>query len=157
MIPADLEQQILRLHFVEKWPVGTIARQVGVHHTTVRRVLERQGLAPRLSVRPSIADPYLPFVREQLERFPTLPASRLYGMVVERGYPGSEPHFRRIVSRLRPRKPAEAYQRLSTLPGEQAQVDWAHCGKVTVGRATRHLSAFVMVLSWSRMSVVRFF
>jgi hypothetical protein len=36
-------------------------------------------------------------------------------------------------------------------------VDWAHCGKVTVGRATRHLSAFVMVLSWSRMSFVRFF
>ena len=157
MIPDHLEQQILRLHFVEKWPVGTIARQVGVHHTTVRRVLERQGIAPRLAVRPSIADPYLPFVQEQLERFPTLPASRLYGMVVERGYSGSEPHFRRIVSRLRPRRPAEAYQRLATLPGEQAKVDWAHCGKVTVGRATRHLSAFVMVLSWSRMSCVRFF
>ena len=36
-------------------------------------------------------------------------------------------------------------------------MDWAHCGKVTVGQATRYLSAFVMVLSWSRMSYVRFF
>lgn len=157
MIPEELEQKILRLHFVEKWPVGTIANQVGVHHTTVRRVLERQGIAPRLTVRPSIADPYLPFIHETLRRHPTLPASRLFAMVVERGYPGTEPHFRRVVSRLRPRKPAEAYQRLTTLPGEQAQVDWAHCGKVTVGRATRHLSAFVMVLSASRMSYVRFF
>ncbi len=87
---------------------------------------EGQGIAPRLALRPSIADPYLPFVREHLERFPTLPASRLYGMVVERGDSGSEAHFRRIVSRLRPRKPAEAFQRLSTLPGEHAQVDWAH-------------------------------
>lgn len=157
MIPEELEQKILRLHFVEKWQVGTIATQVGVHHSTVRRVLDKQGIAPRLAVRPSIADPYLPFVREQLERYPTLPASRLFAMVAERGYPGTEPHFRRIVSRLRPKKPAEAYQRLATLPGEHAQVDWAHCGKVTVGRATRHLSAFVMVLSWSRMSYVRFF
>ena len=80
MIPEELEQRILRLHFVEKWHVGTIARQVGVHHTTVRRVLEGQGIAPRLELRPSIVDPFLPFVREQLERYPTLPASRLYRM-----------------------------------------------------------------------------
>ena len=157
MIPDDLAHKILRLHFVEGWKVGTIAAQVGVHHTTVRRVLDSQGIAPRLEARPSIADPYLPFIRETLEKWPTLPASRLYGMVVERGYTGKAGHFRRIVARLRPRNPAEAFQRLATLPGEQAQVDWAHCGKVTVGRATRALSAFVMVLSWSRMTFVRFF
>ena len=157
MIPDELAQKILRLHFVEKWQVGTIASQAGVHHTTVRRVLEQQGISPRLAVRPSIADPYLPFIQETLEKYPRLPASRLFAMVQERGYPGSQPHFRRIVSRLRPKKPAEAFQRLHTLPGEQAQVDWAHCGKVTVGRTTRHLSAFVMVLSSSRMSYVRFF
>ena len=88
-------------------------------------------------MRPSIADPYLPFVREQLERYPTLPASRLFAMVAERGYPGTEPHFRRIVSRRRPKTSAEAYQRLATLPGEHAQVDWAYCGKVTVGHGSR--------------------
>ncbi len=157
MIPDELAQKILRLHFVEGWKVGTIAQQAGVHHTTVCRVLESKGIAARLTRRPSMVDPYLPFIEETLRRWPTLPASRLYGMVVERGYTGSSSHFRRIVSRLRPRPPAEAYQRLSTLPGEQGQVDWAHCGKVTIGRATRPLSAFVMVLSWSRMTFVRFF
>ncbi len=125
MIPEELEQRILRLHFVEGWKVGTIATQAKVHHSTVRRVLEGQGIAPRLAVRPSIADPYLPFIRETLEKWPTLPASRLFAMVAERGYPGTEPHFRRIVARMRPRPPAEAFQRLSTLRGEQAQVDWA--------------------------------
>ncbi len=157
MIPEQLAQRILRLHFVEGWKVGTIAQQVGVHHTTVRRVLEQQGIAPRLARRPSIVDPYLPFIHETLEQYPTLPASRLYAMVQERGYTGKPGHFRRIIARIRPRKPAEAFQRLSTLPGEQAQVDWAHIGKVTVGRATRTVSAFVMVLSWSRMTFVRFF
>lgn len=157
MIPDDLAQKILRLHFVEGWKVGTIATQVGVHHTTVRRVLDSHGIAPRIEARPSIVDPYLPFIAETLEKWPTLPASRLYSMVVERGYPGKPGHFRRIVARMRPRKPAEAFLRLSTLPGEQAQVDWAHCGKLGVGRATRALSAFVMVLTSSRMTFVRFY
>jgi hypothetical protein len=78
-------------------------------------------------------------------------------MVAERGYPGSQSHFRRLVATLRPRKPAEAFQRLSTLPGEEAQVDWGAFGGRVVGRATRKVSAFVMVLSWSRMPFVRFF
>jgi transposase len=78
-------------------------------------------------------------------------------MIKERGYPGGPDHMRRIVSRLRPKKPAEAFQRLRTMPGEQAQVDWAHFGKLTVGRAQRPLWAFVMVLSYSRRLFLRFF
>ena len=39
MIPADREAEILRLHHVEKWPIGTIAAQLHLHHSTVRRVL----------------------------------------------------------------------------------------------------------------------
>lgn len=157
MIPADLEERILRLHFVEQWPVGTIAAQCGVHHETVRRVLHDRGVSARLQPKPSKVDPFLPFIVETLEKYPTLPASRLHAMVVQRGYTGAEGHFRRIIARLRPRKPAEAYQRLRTLAGEEAQVDWGHFGQVRVGRATRPLSAFVMVLSWSRMPFVCFF
>jgi transposase len=78
-------------------------------------------------------------------------------MVRERGYPGAPDHFRAIVARLRPRPAAQAYLRLRTLPGEQAQVDWAHFGKLTVGRAVRPLMAFVMVLSYSRHLFLRFY
>jgi hypothetical protein len=39
-----------------------------------------------------------------------------------------------MVARRRPRPVAEAYLRLRTLPAEQAQIDWAHFGKLTVGR-----------------------
>jgi len=39
MIPRALEAEIVRLHHTEHWPVGTIARQLRVHHGTVRRVL----------------------------------------------------------------------------------------------------------------------
>jgi hypothetical protein len=107
--------------------------------------------------RPSMADPFVPFIVEQLEKYPRLRASRLYEMVKARGYPGGSDHFRRVVGRHRPRKAAEAFQRLKTLPGEQAQVDWAHFGKLRVGQAERPLWAFVMVLSYSRRLFLRFF
>lgn len=157
-LPPELEAQILRYYHVEKWPIGTIARHLHVHHGSVERVLRQAGL-PRSStpLRPSRIDPYLPFIRQTLEKFPTLTASRLYGMVKERGYVGSPDHFRHFVSHHRPRPAAEAYLRLVTLPGEQAQVDWGHFGHIEIGRARRPLMAFVMVLSWSRRIFLRFF
>ena len=37
MIGRDREAEILRLYHAEKWRIGTIAAQLGVHHTTVDR------------------------------------------------------------------------------------------------------------------------
>ena len=127
-ITPELEAKILRYHHVEKWLVGTIAHQLGVHHTTVDRVLSQAGL-PKAArpARPSLVDPFVPFVVETLEKFPTLTASRLFEMVRERGYAGGPDHFRHLVAHYRPRPQPEAYHRLKTLPGEQAQVDWALC------------------------------
>ncbi len=157
-IPPELEAKILRYFHVEKWKVGTIARQLGVHHGTVDRVLSQAGLPkverPR---RASLIDPYLPFVLKTLEQYPSLTASRLYAMVRERGYSGGEDHFRHLIAHYRPRPQPEAYLRLKTLPGEQAQVDWGHFGTLTVGKAERALMAFVMVLSFSRQIFLRFF
>jgi transposase len=158
MIPRALEAEILRLHHSEHWPIGTIAAQLRVHHSTVRRVLAQAGVpVAQQAVRASIVEPYLAFIVETLTKYPTLRASRLYTMVRERGYPGAPDHFRAIVARLRPRPAAEAYLRLRTLPGEQAQCDWAHFGKLTIGRAVRPLMAFVMVLSYSRHLFLRFY
>src|SRR6202453_3862283 len=157
-IPPELEAQILRYYHVEKWRIGTIARQLRVHPETVARVLAQAGL-PRIGApqRPSKIDPYLPFIREMLAKFPTLTASRLHAMACERGYHGGPSRFRAIIACHRPRPTAEAYLRLRTLPGEQAQCDWAHFGHLVIGRARRPLMAFVMVLSHSRHVFLRFF
>ena len=157
-ISPELEAAILRYFHVEKWRKGTIARQLGVHHTTVDRVLCQAGLPEAgLAPRPSMIDPFVPFVRQTLANFPDLTAARLYHMACERGYAGSESHFRHRIARLRPRKTPEAYLRLRTLKAEQGQVDWGHFGHVEVGRARRPLMAFVMVLSYSRQIFLRFF
>lgn len=158
MITPEREAQILRYYHVEKWRPNTIAMQLGVHHTTVARVLAQAGLPrPGALVRPSAVDPYVSLIVTTLQRFPSLTATRLYVMARERGYAGSASHFRHRVALLRPRRVAEAYLRLRPLPAEQAQVDWAHCGHLQIGRARRALMAFVMVLSYSRALYLRFF
>jgi transposase len=155
--PPDIEAQILRFYHAEKWTMGTIARQLHIHYSVVQRVLAQSGL-PRtgLPPRPSQIDAYLPFIKT-LETFPTLTASRLFVMACGRGYRGGPDHFRHLIACHRPRPKAEAYLRLRTLPGEQAQIDWAHLGHLEIGRARRPLMAFVMVLSYSRQIFLRFF
>src|SRR5512142_250790 len=110
MIDKALEAEILRLHTAEKWKVGTIAAQLGVHHETVERVLAQGALAPeRNSDRTTMISPYLQFVVAKLEQYPRLCASRLFQMAKERGYPGGPDHFRHLVARVRPRPQQEAY------------------------------------------------
>jgi transposase len=157
-IPPEQEAHILRYFHAERWRIGTIARQLGIHHSTVTRVLTQSGVLRAASLqRPSRVDPYLPFIIETLEKFPTLTATRLYVMVRERGYRGGVDHFRHVIAAHRPRPKAEAYLRLRTLPGEQMQIDWAHFGHLVIGRARRPLMAFVVVLSYSRQIYLRFF
>jgi hypothetical protein len=106
-ISAEFEAQILRYYHVEKWRVGTIASQLGIHHGVVARVLAQAAC------------------RRQRRR--------------------------------RPRRKAEAYLRLRTLPGEQAQIDWAQFGHLAIGKARRPLTGFVIVLAYSRRIFLRFF
>lgn len=157
-IHPEQEAQILRHFHVEKWRIGTIAQQLHLHHSTVERVLRQSGVPKAAFMqRPSLLDPYLQFVRETLEKYPTLTATRMHVMVQERGYRGCVDHFRHLISLHRPRPKAEAYLRLRTLPAEQMQVDWASFGHLNIGRARRPLMAFVMVLSYSRQIYLRFF
>ena len=158
-IGDDIAARIRRLFHAEKWRVGTISTQLCIHHSVVRRVLDQEHQVTSVPIPTTLIDVYLPFVLETLNHYPTLTASRLYAMVRERGYRGSESHFRRLVARHRPKpiRSSEAYLRLRTLPGEQAQVDWGHFGYLQIGRARRPLMAFVMVLSYSRRIFLRFY
>jgi transposase len=157
MIDEWTRAEIRRLFFAEHWRVNTIADMLGVHHETVAAAVgtERFAIKPR-PVRPTIVDPYKAFIVETLDSYPRLRATRIYEMVKARGYKGSSVQVRRYVRKVRP-KPKEAFFRLRTLPGEQAQVDWGSFGKIAVGRARRALSCFVMVLSYSRAMYARFF
>ena len=151
MITPAQRAEIRRLYFSERWKVGTIAAQLGLHPETVRAAVERETTAVRRGVcRRTILDPYLPFIRDTLTHYPSLRATRVYEMIRQRGYTGSVIQVRRLVRRLRPETGRAVYRRVVTLAGEQAQVDWGSFGKVRIGAGTRTVSGFVMVLGYSR-------
>ena len=157
MISDEQRATIRRLFFAEHWKVGTIAAELGLHHDAVHHAIEsRSFLVPVLRVRAEMLDPYRDFIRATLERHPHLRSTRLLEMLRDRGYNGGVFPIRRFVARIRPTR-HEAFLRLSVLPGEQAQVDWASFGSIMIGRAKRLLSCFLMVLSWCRALFARFY
>lgn len=156
MISAELSAKIRRLFFAEHWKVGTIASMLSLHPDTVRGAIESHNFNRAPSLRATLTEPYLNFIEQTLKEYPRLRSTRIYEMLRSRGYTGSVVQLRRVVDALRPTKD-EAFLRLTTLPGEQAQADWAHFGQVRVGSATRRLSCFVITLSYSRALWVEFF
>ena len=82
MIDAELYARIRRLFFAEHWKVGTIASELGVHHDTVERAIEADRFVrTQRQLRPSLLDPYKPFIGEVLDKHPKLRATRLFEMV----------------------------------------------------------------------------
>lgn len=81
---------------------------------------------------------------------------RLFLELRDRGFVGGIASVRRYAAKIRPPRSRKAYVRIEMEPGEQAQVDWGSFGHVRVGHTRRPLSAFAMVLSWSRMLYVDF-
>src|SRR5665213_725570 len=156
MISAETRVQVRHLFFAEHWKIGTIAHELGIHPDAVRHAIESDRFNRAQALRTCLIDPYLPFIRETLEQYPQLRATRIYQMVRDRGYQGCVVQLRRIVADLRPRR-AEPFLRLHMLQGEQAQVDWAHFGEIAVGSARRRLSCFVITLSYSRALYLEFF
>jgi transposase len=151
MITPEQHAEIRRLYFGEHWKVGTIAAALGVHHDTVRAAIAHDTQTVRRGTcRATMLDPYLPFLRDTLAQYPRLRATRLFEMVRARGYAGSVVQLRRLVRTLRPVPTTPVYRRLTTLMGEEAQVDWGAFGSIRIGHGVRPLSGFVMVLSYSR-------
>ena len=134
MIDVETRARIRRLFYVEHWKIGTIARELGLHPETVSLAVETDRFNNTKTLRPSVTDPYADFIREILAKHPHLRATRIFQMIRDRGYRGSIVQLRRCVACIRPAH-REAFLRLRTFPGEQGQVDWAHFGEVSVGRA----------------------
>jgi transposase len=155
VITAEMRAQMRRLVLVERWKIETVARRFGVHHSTVRRALDDAAPSPE-SPSKSALDPFKEYIVERLVTYPELTGTRLLTELKERGYTRGIAQLRRYVAQVRQPRPRKVYLRVEVDPGEQAQVDWGSFGHLRVGSAQRPLSAFVMVLSWSRAMFVDF-
>lgn len=153
---AETWAEIRRLRGLENLSVSEIARQLRMDRKTVRGALRSSGVPRRRCPRrPSKLDSFKGYILARLEEFPRITSVRLMRELESRGFAGGVSRLKEYVATVRVKEP-EAFFRLETLPGEQAQVDWANCGTIKVGNAVRKLSAFVMVLSYSRMMYAEF-
>jgi transposase len=155
VIQPDVRAQIRRLVLVERMKVETVARRFGLHHSTVRRALD-DTLTDEPQGKPSVLEPFKPYIVDRLTAHPELTSPRLLAEIKERGYAHGVAQVRRFVAKVRAPRPRKGYLRVEVEPGEQAQVDWGSFGSLRIGRAQRPLSAFAMVLSWSRALYVDF-
>jgi transposase len=85
-----------------------------------------------------------------------LNCNKLLEEIRKRGYRGGKSLLKTFVQPHREARRQEATVRFETEPGEQAQVDWAHCGYIEHRGRRRKLYAFVMTLGWSRASYLEF-
>ena len=148
------------LHFLKRQghSVRQIARLSGHARNTVRAILKAEGLrAPQPRRRKTKLDPHRDYLRERAAT--GLSAVRLLAELQAKGYPGGIHAVRRFLATLEARaaNAARATVRYETGPGEQAQADWKHVGTFPDAQGQPvTISAFVMVLSFSRAVFVRF-
>jgi transposase len=154
-----------------------IARNPGLHRKTIRRykrwaeqvgLLRGEEFSPRQlealaseSFKPNLPPQQVSSVTPYEELVKAMLKAELDGTVIwrrlqERGYSGSLSSIYRFIRRQAPSE-IEAYVRIETEPGEEAQVDFGYVGWLLdddgePGKAW----AFVMTLSWSRHMYVEF-
>ncbi|MFC1455484.1 IS21 family transposase [Microvirga arabica] len=141
--------------------VSAIARQSGLDRKTVRKYIHRGLEAPAYGPRKprqTVLDPFTHYLRERVSTFPGLTGSRLFREIRERGYAGG---YTAVTDFLREIRPAPTFPfevRFETVPGEQAQVDFAQFQVVFTDEPTapRIVWLFSLVLGYSRLIWARF-
>ena len=154
-ISPEMRAAIRRMFYAEHHRIRSIADHFGIHYSTVNRALNQdyKRMGSKLGRRKVLVDVYVEYITSRLEKHPKIKAKLLFYELKNRGYQGSYNTVLRYVRRLRP-KYQRAYIPIEVIPGEEAQVDWAHIGSLEIDGATRKVYCFVMTLSWSRASWV---
>jgi transposase len=158
----ELRNEIVRRHQGGA-PMRRIARDLGVARDTVQTVLRRwqaeragQGSGAAAPRRPSLVDPFNDAIRQLLQRYPDITATRVFEELRAQGFTGGETIVRERVLELRPQPQREPAVRFETPPGVQAQMDYSTYDIDFTGEGRRRVHLFSYVLGYSRRQYLRF-
>ena len=137
--------------------ISEIARRTGHDRKTVRAIVNGPLVPVATKRRPKARklDPFVPYLEKRIAEG-VLNAQKLYQELLPLGYEGKERMVRAFVQPYRQPPSAAATVRFETEPGEQAQVDWGHFGRIDYYGRQRPLYGFVMTLGWSRAMYLEF-
>ncbi|OAA87985.1 integrase core domain protein [Clostridium coskatii] len=132
-----------------------IANILGIDRKTVRTVLQKLEKCSVIERKQSVSilDPHKEYINIQVSK--ELTAKRIFQDLCDGyNYTGSYDTVKRYVAKIR-EKPSKAYMVLTSLPGEEAQVDFGYIGTIKVNNRHKKAWIFVMVLSYSRYMYVQ--
>lgn len=133
-----------------------IARKLGIHRKTVKKYLQTQQFpAYRAVKRASGLAPYYRMIEDWLSS-EDYQATRVHELVVQQGYCGGYETVKRYVREIKEKRDRIAYLRFETMPGQQAQVDFADFQAIASDGSVNTLYVFVMVLGYSRQMYIEF-
>jgi transposase len=166
MISLEHREAIRRAYHVEGKSIRDIARAFRCSRVTVRKAITSAGPAAysMAAPRPSpMLDPFKARIDELLTQSERMPrkqrytAKRIFDVIREEGYEGSEPTVRRYVGERRAdkRRP-EVFLPLEFDPGRDAQVDWGESVCIMAGKE-RTVQLFHMRLCFSRRPFIMAF
>jgi transposase len=159
MISVEKREAIRRAYFIEKKSIRAIAREFRCCSRTVNKAIASSEAQPYKLSSPRkapVLGPYKTQIDGMLEENQKLPkkqrytSRRIYEIISEAGYEGSESTVRGYVSQQRKmNKKRKVYMPLEFDPGMDAQADWGE-GVVIMGVEETQVQLFTMRLNYSR-------
>lgn len=127
-----------------------IARKLGIHRQTVKKYLDSHEFPVyRAMKRSSVLTPYARMIEEWLST-EDYKATRVHELLQHQGYTGGYETVKRAVRQIKEQRDRIAYLRFETMPGQQAQVDFAEFQAVSATGEVHTLYVFLLVLGYSR-------
>jgi len=157
MINLEERMDIKQL-YREGHSIKEIVRLSGRSRNTVRKVLrDNYREDKKRKDKKSILDEYKIYIENKFKD--GRPVCRILQDLAKMGYEGSASQVYRFLQPFRDevKRKDKLTVRFETAPGEQAQVDWGHCGQfIDQDGHKRKLYVFAYVLSYSRACYVEF-
>ena len=133
-----------------------IARITGLDKRTVKKYL-KEGEVPSYKkiTRQSQLEAYKPLIEGWLSQ-DNYQASRIHELLICEGFKGSYDIVQRHVKTIKEKRDKAAYIRFETMPGQQAQVDFADFKIKCADGSEITIYCFIMVLGYSRHMYIEF-
>ena len=133
-----------------------IAGMIGIHRKTVKKYLQEESMPVYKRInRQGKLEEFKELINGWLEQR-NYQATKIHELLLIQGFNGSYPTVQRYVQKEKEKKNKIAYVRFETIPGEQAQVDFADFQITESDGTIKTVYCFIMVLGYSRNMYIEF-
>ena len=156
MITEEAFMDIVALHR-QGHSIRFIAKKLGMHRNTVRKFIEgrRFPAYDRNKRCISILAPFMRLILDWLSQ-DDYRASWVFERLKPIGYAGSYETVKKFIRPIKEQQARIAYARFETMPGLQAQVDWADFQIAEPNGRTNTVYLFILVLGYCRAIYAEF-